>query len=91
MTTVEKSKLIEYLKVIADVNRLAILSILKNGPLCVCEIFPKLKLSQNLVSHHLKVLKEMGLIEDTRDGIKIFYSRNEKTIEKYQTLLNKKI
>ena len=77
----------KYLKAINDTNRLTILNVLKNKPLCVCEIFSLLNLPQNLVSHHLKVLKDIKLIESKREGVKIIYSRNERVINEYQTLL----
>lgn len=83
--------LINYLKVINDDNRISILEALKQKPLCVCEIFAILEKPQNLVSHHLKVLKDIGLINNKRDGVKIIYSRNEKTINNYQKLLTNKI
>lgn len=91
MNTKQPLKLSEYIKAISDNNRLAIIEALKRGPLCVCEIFPLLKLSQNLVSHHLKVLKDTGLIDNKREGVKIIYYRNEKIIKKYQKLLTNKI
>lgn len=88
---INKAKLLDYIKVINDNNRLSILEALKKKPLCVCEIFPLLKLPQNLVSHHLKVLKDIGLISNKRDGLKIIYNRNEKVINQYQKLLTNKI
>jgi len=91
MKTKQSSKLSDYLKAINDENRLAILTVLKKGPLCVCEIFPLLNLSQNLVSHHLKVLRTIGLIKNKREGIKIIYSRDEDTIIKFQILLSNTI
>jgi ArsR family transcriptional regulator len=77
----------QYLKAISDSNRLAILNALKKRPLCVCEIFLLLNLPQNLTSHHLKILKDTGLIDSKRNGVKIVYSRNERIINDYQTLL----
>jgi len=50
-------ELAEYLKIIADANRLHILCLLKDGERCVCDILKSLSLPQNLVSHHLKVLR----------------------------------
>jgi len=82
-----KPTLVDYLKTISDDNRLAILNALKNGSLCVCEIFLLLKIPQNLASHHLRVLKDCRLVESIREGTKIIYSRNEKGIEYYQKLL----
>lgn len=78
----------KYLKVINEPNRLKILLLLKQGELCVCEIFKHLKLPQNLVSHHLKVLKDFGLLNSYKQGLKIIYSRNEQAIKDHQKSLN---
>lgn len=79
----------EYLNAIAEPNRLAILKFLKDGEKCACEIHPKLKLPQNLSSHHLKVLRDIKLLKSRRDGLKIIYSRNEEVINNYQLALTK--
>jgi ArsR family transcriptional regulator len=79
----------EFLKIIADPNRLKILVFLKNKPQCVCKIFPMLKISQKLTSHHLSQLKKIGLVSQKRDGNFIIYSINKKNIEKHFKLLNK--
>ena len=87
----KKIKIKEYLVALAEPNRLAILKFLKNGEKCACEIHPKLKLPQNLSSHHLKVLKDLSLLKARRDGVKIIYSRNEEVIKNYQLELTKQI
>ncbi len=87
----KKINIKDYLNAIVEPNRLAILVFLKDGEKCVCEIHPKLKLPQNLLSHHLKVLKDLGLLKSIRDGNKIIYSRNENIIKNYQSELTKKI
>ncbi len=84
-----KNHTIEYLKALAEPNRLAILLFLKNGEKCACEIHPQLDLPQNLTSHHLKILKELKLIKSRRLGKKIIYSRNEEMIRHYQSQLTK--
>jgi len=81
----------KYLIAISEPNRLEILQFLKKGEKCACLIHPKLKLPQNLSSHHLKVLKDLGLLKNRREGTKIFYSRDEEIIKNYQSKLNKKI
>jgi len=68
----------ELLKVIAEENRLRILCILKKGEHCVCQIIEYLDLSQSLVSHHLKQLKDAGLIEDSKRGLWVYYSLTRK-------------
>ena len=47
---------------------------LKRGEKCVCEIWKELNLPQNLVSHHLKVLKDAKFISSRKEGLKVFYS-----------------
>lgn len=73
---------LEFLKSIADDNRFKIITFLKNGEKCVCEIWQELDLPQNLISHHLKVLKENQVLSDRREGQKIFYKLNNKEISK---------
>ena len=78
-----------FLKVVAEENRLKILYILKDGEKCVCEIWQYLDLPQNLTSHHLKILKDFGLIISRKDGLKVFYFLNEKTVNtKIKLLIN---
>ena len=79
----------EQIKVLGEPNRLKIVCLLKTGPLCVCQIFPTLKLPQNLVSHHLKILLETKLLNNKRIGKKIIYSINQKKINQLQTELKK--
>ena len=87
----KKLNIKKYLGALAEPNRLAILGFLKGKEKCACEIHPKLKLPQNLSSHHLKVLKDLSLLKSRREGTKIFYSRDEEIIKNYQKELTKKI
>jgi ArsR family transcriptional regulator len=77
------------LGIIAEKNRLRILCILKKGEKCVCEIWQDLDIAQNLASHHLKVLKDAGLLNFRKDGMNIFYSINKKGLEKLHSALRK--
>ena len=78
----------EFLKIIADKNRLHILCILGKGERCVCEIWQYLDLPQNLISHHLKVLKNFKLVKSRKESTKVVYSINEKNINKYYSNLS---
>ena len=53
--------------------RLSILEILHDGEQCVCHIEAVLGCRQAYISQHLMVLREAGLVEDRRDGARIFY------------------
>jgi ArsR family transcriptional regulator len=59
---------------LADPIRLEILSFLRDDEKCVCEIVPHLNLIQPLVSRHLKILKDAGIVRCRRDGTKRVYS-----------------
>jgi len=81
-------KTVDFLKIIAEENRVRILCMLKDGPKCVCEIWPALNLPQNLASHHLGVLKESGLVKSKKQGLKVFYKLNDKNLNKQLTNLH---
>ena len=62
------------LKIVSDNSRLQILCILQTGEHCVCELIKETKLSQSLISHHLKDLKDFGLVSDKKVGKWVHYS-----------------
>lgn len=68
-----KSFCVRRLKLLADTTRLAVMEILMGGPKHVWELHAALDLDQSLLSHHLKVLREEGLVEATRDGKAMLY------------------
>ncbi len=75
------------LKVIADKNRLKILCLLQAGERCVCDIWKFLDLPQNLTSHHLKVLRDAGLIDSRKEGLNVHYSIDKKAMSKFNSSL----
>lgn len=81
----------QYLSVIAQPVRLDILLMLQEGELCVCDIYKKLGIAQNLASHHLKVLVDLKLLTSRKVGLKVLYTRNEATLSQYQTVLTSTI
>jgi len=66
------------LSLVGEESRLKILCILKQGEHCVCEIEEHVDQSQSLISHHLKDLKEAGIIEDKKKGQRVHYSLTER-------------
>lgn len=65
---------LDFLRVLSDPTRLRILCLVREKELCVCEILETMKLPQNLVSHHLRVLREAGIILSKREGKFVKYS-----------------
>lgn len=61
------------LKIVSVKSRLKLLCILKSDEHCVCEIDKHLDISQSLISHHLRDLKEVGLVENEKRGQRAYY------------------
>lgn len=53
---------------LADPIRLQVVTLLEEGQRCVCELREEIDASPSLLSYHLKVLREAGLVEATRRG-----------------------
>jgi ArsR family transcriptional regulator len=65
------------LKALADPARLRLLSLIlaaENGEACVCELTGPLGLTQGTVSHHLKVLLDVGVVSREKRGVWAYYS-----------------
>jgi DNA-binding transcriptional ArsR family regulator len=67
---------------LSDSARLEILEFLRDGEKCVCEITPHMNLIQPVVSRHLKILKEIGIVVYRKDGNKRLYSITDQQIFK---------
>lgn len=63
-------------KGIGSVPRYRIMEALFSAPKTVSDLAKKTKLSQSLVSQHLRVLKETGLVRDERKGQEVIYTLN---------------
>ena len=65
------------LKALADPVRLRLLSLVAShadGEACVCDLNDAFDLSQPTISHHLKVLHEVGLLDRSKRGVWVYYS-----------------
>lgn len=62
-------------KALADPTRLALAAALdEGGELCVCDLSWVVERAENLVSHHMRVLRAEGLVRSRRDGKMVMYS-----------------
>lgn len=59
---------------LSDETRLTIVQRLRAGERCVCELTDLLDAAQSRLSFHLKVLRDVGLVHDRRDGRWVYYS-----------------
>jgi ArsR family transcriptional regulator, arsenate/arsenite/antimonite-responsive transcriptional repressor len=62
-------------KALGDPIRLQLVDVLRKhaGRVCVCELTPLFDVGQPTVSHHLKVLREAGLVDSERQGLWAYY------------------
>ena len=63
------------MQALADPVRWTVLSVLAEGPRCVCALQREVPVAANLLSYHLKVLREAGLVCGARRGRWIDYSQ----------------
>lgn len=75
------------LTAVADPIRLQLLHLLVGRTRCVCDLQPEPPIPGNLLSYHLKVLREAGLIEGTKRGRWIDYSLTEGALERLHATL----
>ena len=69
----------QFFKCLSDETRLrCVVLLLKQGKLCVCELKAALDLSQPKISRHLALLRQCGLLLDSREGQWVFYQINPK-------------
>ena len=67
------SELADVYRALADETRLRILSLLRDGEVCVCHLQGSLRLPQPTISRHLAYLRKAGLAEARREGVWMHY------------------
>src|ERR1039457_5066260 len=68
-------RMAEIAKALDDPIRLQLVDVLRKhaGKVCVCELVPLFEVSQPTLSHHLKVLREAGIVDSERQGLWAYY------------------
>lgn len=77
--------LAEFYKVFGDPTRIKILCTLFQSELCVCDLAEVTGMTQSAISHQLRVLKQMKLVKNRREGKIVYYSLADAHI---QSILN---
>ncbi len=77
--------LAEFYKVFGDSTRIKILCTLFQSELCVCDLAEVTGMTQSAISHQLRVLKQMKLVKNRREGKIVYYSLADAHI---QSILN---
>lgn len=66
--------LADFFKIFGDSTRIKILYVLLCSEMCVCDLAQILGMTQSAISHQLRILKQMDLVRNRREGKTIFYS-----------------
>ena len=71
----EAERMAEAAKALGDPIRLQLVDVLRKhaGKVCVCELTPLFDVGQPTISHHLKVLREAGIVDSERRGLWAYY------------------
>ena len=83
--------LTQFLNALANKKRLIILNVLKEKDRCVCELEAILDESQPSISHHLKILENVGLIRGWKKGKFTHYDIIEEQIKSHLNLLKQEL
>lgn len=78
---------VKVLAALADNTRFSIVQLLasQDEPVCVCDITSQFELGQPTISHHLKILREAGLVHGDKRGLWVYYSLNRGTLDPIAT------
>ena len=86
----QEEELARILKALADPSRLRIFNVLMEGVQCSCEISERLGFSPSLISYHLRILQEVGLVQserDAKDARWIYYSVDKEALAGLDTAM----
>ena len=90
VTAADAERLAPLFKALGDPVRLQMVSMIAARPeLCVCEITPAFDLSSGTISHHLRTLREAGLVDCERRGTYVYYWIRPEALEALSALLSK--
>ncbi|ACM61023.1 ArsR family transcriptional regulator [Caldicellulosiruptor bescii] len=88
----EKSykKMAEYFKALSHPTRIKIIELVAEKERCVCEMMEILNLDQSHISRHLTILRSMEIVEDRREGNRVFYNlKDRESLDLIQTVKKK--
>jgi ArsR family transcriptional regulator len=87
----QAERIAQVAKALGDPIRMQLVDVLRKhaGKVCVCELVPLFDLSQPTVSHHLKVLREAGVVGSERRGLWAYYYVNPESLEELRAWLSR--
>ena len=86
----EAERMASVAKALGDPIRMQLVDVLRKhaGKVCVCELVPLFDLSQPTVSHHLKVLRDAGVVGSERRGLWAYYYVKPDAVKELSAWLN---
>src|SRR5215207_8737564 len=87
--SVEREEIVGLFKALADPTRYEIFRLIasQSDAICVCHITDRFNVSQPTISHHLKILREAGLLTVSRLGTWAYYAVDARGVERLQGAL----
>ena len=72
----ERERLVAMHRALGDPSRFEVFRLIaaQPGPVCVCDVVERFDLSQPTISHHLKILRDAGLVRVSRRGVWAYYA-----------------
>ncbi len=83
--------IVNVFKALSDPTRIRIIKLLQKRPMCVCELTSILGVGQPTVSHHLRILRDAGVLDSIRNGLWVEYEISKEKHNKYAADLLKLI
>ena len=76
LSEIDRDRLLAMFKALADGTRLDVFRLIaaQAEPICACDVVDRFDVSQPTIAHHLKVLRQAGLITSTKRGIWAYYA-----------------
>lgn len=68
-------------KVLGDPTRLGIVTALRDGEMCVCDLAAFLGMTESAISHQLRRLRDLALVKNRRDGQILYYSLDDDHVQ----------
>ena len=77
----EIGRLAAIFKVLGDPTRLGIVTALRDGEMCVCDLAAFLRMTESAISHHLRRLRDQALVKNRREGQILYYSLDDDHVQ----------
>ncbi len=74
------TRLADLYRALSDPTRVRIVSALSAGELCVCDIATSLGMTQSAISHQLRLLRQLNLVKNRKEGRTVFYSIHDEHV-----------